>query len=181
MVHSWVNTISNSIIFSFVGGIPLVALFKKVEVFDCFTKGAQEGFQIAIKIIPYWVGFWVAINMFRAAKGFEMLQQWLSPLLSQVGFPSELLPLAFMRPFSGGASNSILADIAHTHGGSAPISHMAATMMGSTETTFYVVMVYFASVGITRTRHAIPAGLIADTVGITAAIAVTQWLYTPSL
>ncbi len=177
MLHSWITITSNAILFSFIGAIPLVAWLKKIDVFATFTEGAEEGFHIAVKIIPYWVGFWVAMNMFRAAGGFAALETLLSPLLNCLGFPLPLLPLTLIRPFSGSASNSILADIAHTYGGQAKVSHMAATMMGSTETTFYVVMVYFAAVGISRTRHAIPAGLIADATGVIAAIMVTHWFY----
>lgn len=172
------SVISNSLLFAFIGGIPLLAATRKVNVFESFVTGAKEGFDIAIKIIPYLIGFLVAIGMFRAAGGFVLLAKLFSPLLTYLGFPVELLPMALIRPFSGGASNSLLVDIAHTYGGDSFLAHAAATMMGSTETTFYVIMIYFGAVGITRTRHAIPAGLIADFVGIMAAVLVTRWFYT---
>jgi len=171
------NLISNVLLLSLIGGIPLLAAARKVNVFESFVTGAKEGFEIAIKIIPYLVGFLVAISMFRAAGGFDFLSKIFAPLLTSIGFPTELLPIALIRPFSGSASNSLLADIAHTYGGDSFLAHAAATMMGSTETTFYVVMVYFGAVGISRTRHAIPAGLIADFVGLVAAIVVTRWFY----
>jgi spore maturation protein B len=176
-LQSLSNLVSNLVLLSFIGGIPLVAAFRKVNVFEAFVSGAKNGFDVALKIIPYLVGFLVAIGMFRAAGGFTLLANGLGPLLKSMGFPPELLPLALVRPFSGGASNGILVDIAHTYGGSSFIAHAAATMMGSTETTFYVLMVYFGAVGILKTRHAIPAALVADLVGVVAAVAVTWWLY----
>lgn len=171
------NTISNLILLGFIGGIPLFAAVRKINVFETFVVGAKDGFQIAIKIIPYLIGFLVAISMFRAAGGFDWLSRCLTPLLSAIGFPVQLLPIALIRPFSGSAANSMLADIANTYGGNSFLAHAAATMMGSTETTFYVVMVYFGAIGISRTRHAIPAGLIADLTGFIAAIVVTRWFY----
>lgn len=171
------NLISNILLLSFIGGIPLLATVRKVNVFESFVSGAKDGFQIAIKIIPYLVGFLVAIGMFRAAGGFDWLAKLLAPLLTTLGFPVELLPIALIRPFSGSAATSLLADTAHTYGGDSFLAHAAATMMGSTETTFYVAMIYFGAVGISRTRHAIPVGLIADFVGLIAAVVVTRWIY----
>lgn len=171
------NMASDILLLSFIGGIPLIAACRKVNVFESFVSGAKEGFEISIKIIPYLLAFLVAIGMFRAAGGFDLLANVFGPLLKRLGFPVELLPLAIIRPFSGSASNGLLADLAHTYGGNSFIAHAAATMVGSTETTFYVVMVYFGAVGIYRTRYAIPAGLIADLVGVVAAVAVTSWLY----
>ncbi len=162
--------ISNLFLLSFVGGIPLYAAYKKVDVFTEFTSGAKDGFTIAVKIIPYLVAFLVAIGMFRAAGGFDILSRALGPILHKVGFPIAILPMALIRPFSGSASNAMLSDLAHHYGGHSFIAHTAAILMGSTETTFYVVMVYFAAVGISRTRHAILAGLFADAVGVVAAV-----------
>lgn len=176
-LQSLSNIISNSLIFAFIGGIPLIAALRKVNVFESFVNGGKEGFQVVIKIIPYLVGFLVAINMFRAAGGFELLTQFFGPILNHIGFPTELLPIALIRPFSGSASNSMLADLAHTYGGQSYFAHAAATLVGSTETTFYVLMIYFGAVNIYRTRYAIPAGLIADLVGIIAAIVVTNLFY----
>lgn len=171
------NLLSNSLIFAFIGGIPLLAACRRVNVFESFVQGGKEGFDIVIKIIPYLVAFLVGIGMFRAAGGFELLARALGPVLSKVGFPVNLLPIALVRPFSGSASNSLLADIAHTYGGQSYTAHAAATMIGSTETTFYVLMVYFGAVNIYRTRYAIPAGLIADIVGMIAAVVVTNFFY----
>ena len=176
-LHAFSNLMSNTLLFAFIGGIPLYGMLKKVNVFDSFVTGAKEGLQIAVKIVPYLVGFVVALGMFRAAGGFKIIADIFQPLLHKLGFPVQLLPLAIIRPFSGSASNSILADIAHHFGGQSMLAHMAATMMGSTETTFYVVMIYFGAVGITRTRYAVPAGLIADIVGVIAAVTITRLFY----
>jgi spore maturation protein B len=141
------NIISNILLLSLIGGIPLFAVVRKVNVFESFVGGAKDGFQIAIKIIPYLVGFLVAISMFRAAGGFNLLNKIFTPLLTKLGFPVELLPIAIIRPFSGAAATSLLVDIAHRYGGDSFLAHAAATMMGSTETTFFVIMVYFGAVG----------------------------------
>lgn len=176
-MQHWSTVLSNLLLFFFIGGVPLLAAIKRVDVFGEFVEGAKEGFDIAVKIIPYLLAFIVAIGMFRAAGGFALLVEWLGPTLHKIGFPVQLLPMALIRPFSGGASNAMLSDIAHQHGGHSFLAHAAAIIMGSTETTFYVVMVYFASVGIKKTRHAIPAGLIADLVGVIAAVWIAHVFY----
>lgn len=170
---NWQNILSefSTILFlCFVAGIPLYGFIKKVPVYDTFVDGAKEGFHVAIKIVPFLVAMLVAIGMFRAAGGFDLLTKLLGPILTRIGMPTDILPLALIRPFSGSAANGVLAEIIHTHGGNAYISHLAGTIMGSTETTFYVLAVYFGAVSIRRTRHAVPAGLIADIVGVLASI-----------
>ena len=169
--------LSNLFLLTIVGGIPLYAYYKKTDVFAELVTGAKDGVHVTIKIIPYLVAFMVAIGMFRAAGGFVLIGHGLNPILQPLGFPPELLPMALIRPFSGSASNAMLSDIAHQHGGSAFISHAAAILMGSTETTFYVIMVYFASVGIRRARHAIAAGLLADVAGVIASVAVAHYFF----
>lgn len=169
--------ISNSILLSFIVGIPLYGATKKIDVFASFVTGAKKGFETSISIIPYLIAMMVAIAMLRASGFFELLFAMLSPLLSAIGMPAELLPLALIRPFSGSAATGVMAELIHDNGGDALISKMAATIMGSTETTFYVIAVYFGSIGISRTRHAIWAGLIADITGILAAVYVCQYLF----
>jgi len=142
------------------------------------VEGAKEGFQVAVRIIPYLVAMLVAIEMFRGAGGVELLTTWLRPWLDQVGFPSELLPMALVRPLSGSASVAVMTDLAGQFGGDHILSRMAATILGSTETTFYVVAVYFGAVNIRRTRHAVPAGLIADAVGVVASVAICRLVFT---
>ncbi|WED43320.1 spore maturation protein [Legionella cardiaca] len=176
-MSSFAHQLSNSLFLAFIVGIPLYGVIKKINVFDAFTTGAKQGFETVINIIPYLIAMLVAIGMLRASGFFELLNQLLGPVLSALGMPSDLLPLALIRPFSGSASTGVMAEIIHEHGGDALISKMAATMMGSTETTFYVVAIYFGVVGIKRTRHAIPAGLLADLAGVIASVLICRYLF----
>ena len=139
-----------------------------------FVEGAKEGFSVAIRIIPYLVAILVAIGMFRGGGGIDLLTRWLKPALDAVYFPTELLPLALMRSLSGSGSLGIFTDLVKTLGPDHLVTRMAATIYGSSETTFYVIAVYFGSVGVHRTRHAVPAGLIADVAGIIASIIICR-------
>jgi spore maturation protein B len=161
----------------FIIGIPCYAALKKINVFDAFISGAKQGFETSVNIIPYLVAMLVAIGMLRASGFFDLMTHLLEPIMSQIGMPSELLPLALVRPFSGSASNGVMAELIHEHGGNSLIAKIAATMMGSTETTFYVIAVYFGSIGIRRTRHAIPVGLIADLSGVVASVLICRYLF----
>lgn len=176
-MNEFANQLSNWIFLAFIAGIPLYASFKKVNVFDAFVVGAKQGFETSLSIMPYLIAMMVAIGMLRASGFFDLMTQLLAPVLAQIGMPAEVLPLALIRPFSGSASTGIMAELIHQHGGDSLISKMAATMMGSTETTFYVIAVYFGAVGIRRTRHAIPAGLLADVAGILASVFICRYLF----
>jgi spore maturation protein SpmA len=158
----------------FLSFFPLYAVLRGVKVYEEFVEGAKEGFQVAIRIIPYLVAILVAIGMFRAAGGIDLLSKWLSPALDAIGFPTELLPLAVMRPLSGSGSLGLFSDIVKEHGADSLLARMAATMYGSTETTFYVLAVYFGAVAIRRTRHAVAAGLCGDVVGMGMSIVVCR-------
>jgi spore maturation protein B len=173
----FLSQLLNWIILSFVVGIPLYATVKKVDVFDAFIVGAKQGFELSVSLIPYLVAMMVAIGMLRASGFFDLIYGVLAPYLSKIGIPAEILPLAFVRPFSGSASMGVTAEIIHANGGDALVSKIAATMMGSTETTFYVIAVYFGAVSIRRTRHAIPAGLLADLAGILASVYVCRYFF----
>lgn len=173
----YANLISNFIFLFFVVGIPFYAMLKKINVFDSFINGAKTGFDTSLSILPYLLAMIVAIGMLRASGFFELLKQLLAPILNAIGMPSELLPLALIRPFSGSASIGIMAELIHEYGGNSLIAKTAATMMGSTETTFYVVAVYFGAVGIKQTRHAIPAGLLADIAGVIASVVICRYLF----
>ena len=165
------NGFARYIIPSLLVGIPFYALtVRKVKVYEVFVVGAKDGFTIAVRIIPYLVAILVAVGMFRASGALDMLLDFLTPVLTLVGFPPENLPLALMRPLSGSGSLGLLTDLINEHGVDSLFAKIGATMYGSSETTFYVLAVYFGSVGIVRTRHAIPAGLIADAVGAIAAV-----------
>jgi spore maturation protein B len=171
------NQLSNWILLLFIVGIPCYGAYKKINVFDVFVGGARQGLTTSINILPYLIAMMVAVGMLKASGFFELLGLVLAPILEAIGMPSELLPLALMRPFSGSASTAIMSSIIQENGGNSLISKTAATMMGSTETTFYVVAVYFGSIGIKHTRHAIPAGLIADLAGIIASVFICQLLF----
>lgn len=166
---------ADGILLSMVVGIPAIGLYRGVKPFDAFVEGAKHGFTSVTNIFPFLIGMLVAIGMLRASGAFECLAHWLSPVLNLIGLPSEVLPLVLIRPFSGAAATGMMADIIHQHGGNAYISQLVATMMGSTETTFYVLAVYFGSVQISRTRHAIAAGLSADMAGVLASLLVCSW------
>lgn len=171
------NEVSNWLFLSLVAGIPLYGYFQKVKVYETFVEGAKEGFQIAVKIIPYLVAILVAIGMFRASGAIDGLSKLLSPVLEWIGMPAEVLPLAIIRPLSGSGANGVMAELIETHGGNSFIARLAATMAGSTETTFYVLAVYFGAVNIRRTRHAVPAGLFADVVGILSAVWICRMIF----
>lgn len=160
-------------------GIPLYAMSaKRVKVYEEFVEGAKDGFHIAVRIIPYLVAILVALGMFRASGAMDILIGWLTPALSFVGFPPENLPLALMRPLSGSGSLGLLTDLVNEHGADSLYAKIGATMFGSSETTFYVLAVYFGSVGVVRSRHAVPAGLIGDFVGAIAAVFFCKLLLT---
>lgn len=156
---------------------PIYAAARRVPVYEEFVEGAKEGFQVAVKIIPFLVAILAAIGMFRAAGGIDLLSRAVSPFLTPIGCPPDLLPLIFMRPLSGSGSMGIFSELAATHGPDSLIVRMAGTIMGSTETTFYVLAVYFGSVAIRRTRHAVPAGLLADLAGVVASVAICNFVF----
>jgi spore maturation protein B len=173
----YLEQLSNVIFLLFIVGIPLYAACKKINVFDAFIDGAKDGFQTAVNLIPYLIAMLVAIGMLRASGFFEILESLLTPLLIRFNIPLDLIPLMLIRPFSGSASNGMLADIVHHFGGDSWISKTASTMVGSTETTFYIIAVYFGAVNIRHTRYAIPVGLLADLVGVIAAFIVGRMLF----
>jgi spore maturation protein B len=157
--------------------IPLVGILRGVKVYDVFIEGAREGFQVAVRIIPFLVGILVAIGMFRGSGAMDLLTAALGPLARATGFPAELVPLAILRSLTGSGSLAFTTDLVNTHGPDSLIGRMAATMYGSTETTFYVLAVYFGAVGIRRTRHAVPAALIGDLVAAIVAVAICVWMF----
>ena len=176
------NELSRYIIPLMLVMIPFYGLvFKKVKVYESFVEGAKDGFDIAVRIIPYLVAILVAIGMFRASGALEILLTTMAPFLTYIGFPPENLPLALMRPLSGSGSLGLLTDLINEHGPDSLIAKIGATMFGSTETTFYVLAVYFGSVGIRKTRHALVAGLFADLVGVLSAVFFCQLFFAESI
>ena len=169
-----VNALSLLAIPFLLSFFPVYASTRGVKVYEEFVEGAKEGFNVILRIIPFLVAMLVAIGMFKGAGGIDLLTRLLTPVLAPLHFPPDLLPLALMRPLSGSATLALLADIVHRLGPDNIVSLMAATVYGSTETTFYVAAVYFGSVGVKQTRHAIPAGLLADLVGVVASVAICR-------
>ena len=172
MIDSFIlltNQISKYIIPFLLVGIPFYGLvFKKIKVYESFVDGAKDGFDIAVRIMPYLIAILVAIGMFRASGAMELFISLISPFLNAIGFPPENVPLAIMRPLSGSGSLGLFTDLVNEYGTDSLFTKIGATMFGSTETTFYVLAVYFGSVGIRKSRHALIAGLIADAVGVIA-------------
>jgi spore maturation protein SpmA len=167
-----VNTLSILAIPFLLSFFPVYAAVRRIKVYEEFVEGAKEAFGVILKIIPFLVTMLVAISMFKGAGGIDLLTRLLTPVLTPLQFPPDLLPLALMRPLSGSATLAILADIIHRLGPDNIVSLMAATIYGSTETTFYVAAVYFGSVAVKQTRHAIPAGLLGDLAGVIASVII---------
>lgn len=157
--------------------IPVVGFFKKVKVYECFVEGAKEGFNVAIRIIPFLVAILFAIGMFRASGAMDLFVQVISPLTNLIGMPAEALPLALMRPLSGSGSLGLATEIMKTHGPDSFLGRLVSTMYGSTETTFYVLAVYFGAVGVKKIRHALAVGLIADVAGLIAAVFICRLIF----
>ena len=156
---------------------PLYAALRGVKVYEQFTEGAKEAFAVAQRIVPFLVAMLVAIRMLREAGVIEMLTRTLSPVLSAVHFPADLLPMVLMRPLSGSATQGLFVELINRLGPDTLTSRIAGTIYGSTETTFYVLAVYFGSVSIRQTRHAVAAGLIADTVAVIASTAICTAMF----
>ena len=169
-----VNALSILAIPFLLSFFPLYAAARGVKVYDEFVEGAKESFPVILKIIPFLVTMLVAIGMFKGAGGIDLLTRALNPILAPLHFPPDLVPMALMRPLSGSATLALLTDIVHRLGADNIVSLMAATVYGSTETTFYVAAVYFGAVGVKQTRHAIPAGLLADLTGVIASVIICR-------
>jgi spore maturation protein SpmB len=157
-------------------GMLAVGVARKVKVYEVFVTGAKEGFGLAVMIIPYLVAILGAVGMLRASGGLDRLVGWVDPFTSMLGIPGEVLPLALLRPLSGSGAFGITAELLETYGPDSLVGNIASTMNGSTETTFYVLAVYFGVIGVTKIRHAVPAGLAADIAGVVASCAAVHWL-----
>lgn len=152
-------------------------IFKKVKVYEVFVTGAKEGFETAVRIIPYLVAMLFAIGVFRASGAMDVLTSILSPFTNLIGMPADALPMAFMRPLSGSGSLGLMTEIMKAHGPDSFTGVLVSTMYGSSETTFYVLAVYFGAVQIKNARHAVPAGLIADLFGMLGALFICRILF----
>ena len=173
---SVLNTISTWILPFIILTILTIGIIKKVPIYETFTEGAKDGFKVSINIIPYLVAIIVAISMLRASGFIEGIGAMFSGILETLKVPVEVLPIMIVRSLSGSAALGIFSDIANTLGPDSYATKLAAIMVGSSETTFYVLSVYFGSIGIKKIRYAILTGILADIIGIVAAIFVCQIL-----
>lgn len=169
------TTFANVFLFVIIIGFILAGIRKKVNVYDAFIEGAKEGFTTAVRIIPYLVAILVAIGVFRASGCMDYLTQGIASLVEMCGLDSDFvgaLPTALMKPLSGSGARGLMVDAMSTYGTDSFVGRLACIFQGSTDTTFYILAVYFGSVGVAKTRHAVPCGLLADFAGILAAIFV---------
>jgi spore maturation protein SpmB len=174
------SLLSNVMILGLIMTFLLTAHRRKVNVYETFVEGAKEGFSTAISIIPYLLAMLVAVGVFRASGALDLLLDGVRALLSGTGVDTrwvDAMPTALMKPLSGSGSRAMMIDTMNQFGVDSFQGRMAATLQGSTETTFYVLAVYFGAAGIRHTRHAIACGLAADAAGIFAAVAVSYWFY----
>jgi spore maturation protein SpmA len=171
---------ANFILISIITLFIVLALIKKVNVYDAFIEGAKEGFGIAVKIIPFLVAILVAIGIFRASGAMDLIIAGLSQFFAWIGVDTQFtkaLPVAFMKPLSGSGARGLMIDAMTTYGTDSFVGRLACTMQGTTDTTFYIIAVYFGSVGIKNTRYSIGCGLLADLAGFTAAILVAYLFF----
>jgi spore maturation protein B len=160
-----------------IAWIPLYGLFRRVPIYESFTEGAKEGFGTAISIIPHLVAMMVAISIFRESGALEWMIMGLAPVLSWFGMPGEVLPLALLRPITGTGALAVTTDLIEHFGPDSFIGRLASTMQGSTDTTLYVLTVYFGAVGIRKTRYALKVGLFADFVGVVASLFICYLIF----
>lgn len=160
-----------------IAGLVLFGWARGVRVYDSLVEGAKEGFQVALRIIPYLVAILVAVGMIRSSGVFEAFVAAVGPFTARLGLPAEALPMALLRPLSGSGAYGVMAETMSREGADSYVGYLVSTIQGSTETTFYVLAVYFGAVGIKKTRHALPACLTADVAGISAAVLVVWWMF----
>ena len=171
----WVAAWTMPVIIAF---IPIYAyMFRKVPVYETFVKGAKGGLPTVITLLPHLVGMLVAVSVFRSSGALDLLIAAVNPLLEPLGVPSEFLPMALLRSISGSGSMAIMTDIFQNHGPDSFLGRLASTMQGASDTTLYVLTVYFGSVGIRNARYAVKVGLLADLVSVIASLIVVNWIF----
>jgi spore maturation protein B len=176
-VYEAITLLSTWMIPAIIAFIPLYAAFRKVPVYESFVLGAKDGFGTAVELIPHLVGMMVAISMFRASGAMDVILHALRPLFDWFGVPSEVMPLGLLRPITGAGSLAFTTDLIKEYGPDSMIGRIASTIQGSTDTTLYVLTVYFGAIGVRRTRYALKVGLFSDLVGFVAAIVVCLFVF----
>lgn len=172
-----VTSVSVWLIPSFILIVLLVASWKKVPSYETFVEGGKEGVKMAFSLLPFLVGMIVSISILRASGAMEAFIGLIAPLLSLIGIPPDIIPLALVRPISGTAALGMTTELIQTHGPDSFIGRLASTMQGSTDTTLYILTVYFGAVGIRKMRYALKVGLLADVIGIVASIIVVRFVF----
>lgn len=151
--------------------------FKKVNIYECFIEGAAEGFKTAMKIMPYLIAIFLAIGILRKSGGMDIIISVFSPLLTPLGIPAEVLPLAIIRPVSGSGALAVLKDILQYYGADSFVGRVASIMMGSAETIFFTMAIYFGSIGVKKSRHTAAAALISHIAAIIASVYICRWYF----
>ena len=159
----------------------MFAFIKRVSVYEEFVEGAKDGFKVSVSIIPYLIAIIVGISMFKASGGIDLITRFCGSLLNKLCIPSDIIPIMITRSLSGSATLGLFSDIANTLGPDCFTTKLAAVMVGSSETTFYVLAVYFGAVGIKKYRYALLTGVIADIIGIVLAVLVARLFFLPSM
>jgi len=187
--HVWIQSAEQSwpdllrgvmsfwVLAALVGGLILFGWSRGVKVYESLVEGAKDGFKVALRIIPYLVAILVAVGMLRSSGGIDLVVQLVGPFTDRIGLPAQALPMALLRPLSGSGAYGIMAEIMTVHGADSFIGYLVSTFQGSTETTFYVLAVYFGAVGVKETRHALFACLLADVAGILAAVFIVNLIF----
>lgn len=174
-------TVSRWAIPLFILGILIAGMIRRVPVYETFVAGAKEGFDTALRILPYLLAMFFGIAILRESGTLEAALGLLAPLVEPIGIPREVLPLAILRPLSGSGSLGVVSELLRTHGADSFIGLLASTIQGSTETTFYVLTVYFGSVGIRNARHAVSVGIMADIAGFLASVLIVHLVFGAAL
>lgn len=177
MLMTFINEVSRWLIPVILFLVPTIAYARGVKVYETFVEGAEQGFATAIKTIPYLVAMLVAISVFRASGAMKLLSLIAEPMMELIGAPAEILPMAIMRPLSGSGALGLATELINTFGPDSFIGRLASTMQGSTDTTFFVLTLYFGSVGIYRYRYAIYTGLLADLTSLVASIYIVNLVF----
>jgi spore maturation protein B len=170
MFQEVIQTAAHWAIALFAVGIPLYGVIKGVKVYEAFVEGAKEGFNVAVRIIPYLVAILAVVGAFRASGAMDFVTTYVGPITERIGLPAANIPILIVKPLSGGAARGVLADIFRTFGPDSFTGRQASMLGGCTETTFYVLAVYCGAIGASKFRHALPAALIADAAGFAAAV-----------
>lgn len=172
-----ITAMSTWLIPCFIMLVLIVATWKRVPTYEVFVEGGKEGVKMAFSLLPFLVGMIVSIAILRASGALEAFIGLLTPLLSMIGVPADIVPLALIRPISGTAALGVTTELIDANGPDSFIGRLASTMQGSTDTTLYILTVYFGAVGIKKMRYALKVGLIADFIGIIAAIVIVHWIF----